>query len=84
MMLRSPVSVAVLALTVASGIADLEGAASGVRQLLNQVEEAVGRAREEQATTDYLLSHRAEPRRIEPPRRPEPKADFRMDDDIPF
>lgn len=77
------VSVAVLTLTIASGIADLEGAASGVRQLINQVEEVVGRVHEEQATSRYLVEAPTEPRRIEPPRTAKPKVQ-RPDDDIPF
>lgn len=78
-------AVAVLTLTIAGAIADLDGAASVVRQLMNQMEEAVGIAKEEQAKAQAMLPPPVEPRRLEPPRKPVvQKASFDINDDLPF
>lgn len=78
-------AVAVLTLTIAGAIADLDGAGSVVRQLINQMEEAVGIAQEEEAKSHAMLAPPVEPRRLEPPRRSSvEQVSFDLNDDIPF
>lgn len=78
-------AVAVLTLTIAGAIADLDGAATVVRQLINQMEEAVGIAKEEEAKAHATLPPLVEPRRLEPPRKAKvQQASLDLNDDIPF
>ncbi len=83
-------AVATLALAVAGAIADVGGAASTIRQLMNQVEEAVGRAKDEQDKAAVTQLPHFEPKKLEPPRAKQPEArpvqhaNFDLDDEIPF
>ncbi|MEM9964804.1 MAG: hypothetical protein AAGC58_05600, partial [Asticcacaulis sp.] len=83
-------AVTTLSLVVAGAIADIGGAATTVRQLLNQVEEAVGLAKEEQDKAAVMLLPQIEVRKLEPPRREIPQEltshniDFDLDEEVPF
>jgi hypothetical protein len=83
------VVVGVVALTLAGAIADVDGATTAVRELVNKIEETVGQAKEEQdkdavdrkIETDEVL-------KLSPPRTREPALPASnptdLDDEIPF
>ena len=83
------IAVGVVTLAVAGAIADVGGAASAVRELVNKIEETVGQAKEEQdrdAASRMIENH--EVRQLMPPRTheplPSPPEPASLDDEIPF
>lgn len=87
----SYVTVGVVAFTVAGAIADVSGATSAVRDLINKIEEAVGQAKEQQdLEVASRLIEAQEPLKLMAPRREKPggygygQAPQDTDDEIPF
>jgi len=82
------VAVGVFTLGVAAAISDLSSAGSVIRQLVNQIEETVGLAKETQDEAAAARIPNIQPRRLEAPLRAEPvtkpKRGGDFDDEIPF
>ena len=82
------VAMATLALAVAGVVADVGTAGSIVRQLMNDVETAIGQAKEEQDKAAIQQIPHFEMKKLEPPREPKAPpvqyASYDLDDEIPF